>query len=209
MRQAAKHTFVVGTEAIGKISWWESPAPVPPHQGHQLVEARDAPGKGFGLLVFTEITQILRDVIDSEFLTDPDPKIPIHRIVQLFVQKGNMIEDLASEESRLLENIIPQIDKLPQIERLCIWKPPLHPALLVDKIPLPIHHHRLWVGLEMLHNFTDRSWEVGIIRVQPGQDLALGHSEALVDGMRLAPIRLGDPGEPPLILFEDVQGVVG
>jgi hypothetical protein len=61
---------------------------------------------------------------------------------------------------------------------------------------------------EGVHALGDSGGGVGIVGVEPADDLSAGHSEALVQGVRLAPVRLRHPAQA-LVLAQDLERAVG
>lgn len=57
--------------------------------------------------------------------------------------------------------------------------------------------------------FGNRSWQVGIIRVQPPEYLSSRKPKPFIDGVRLPVVFLGDPNKTVFIFFKNLNRVVG
>ena len=69
----------------------------------------------------------------------------------------------------------------------------------------------LWPPPERLDHRLERPWEVEVVAVEVGQDLARGQAHALVDRVVHAPVGLRQPAHVvgALVAAEDVEGSVG
>jgi hypothetical protein len=63
----------------------------------------------------------------------------------------------------------------------------------INQVGITIHHSNIQVRIKVGNGFGDSVRQIGVVRVQPGKDLALGTLEAFVDGVSLALVWLGHP----------------
>src|SRR4029453_3785960 len=97
----------------------------------------------------------------------------------------------------------------PEIERRSVRKTTLDLAFYVNLITLAIHSAGFRPALERAHRLPHGAGQDRVVRIQPCHYLASSHREALVDGVRLASILLGYPGETVRVLSHHVSGIIG
>ena len=70
-------------------------------------------------------------------------------------------------------------------------------------------HAELGVSFQYRDCSLDGSWQIQVIRVQPGDDLAASALETFVDGFRLATVFFGyPPGQLIAVLFNDLLAAI-
>src|SRR5258708_593457 len=79
----------------------------------------------------------------------------------------------------------------------------------VNQIPFSVYGARRWSARKRLHAFTDGARKVDIIGIQPGEDRAASHAEALVDGVRLPTVVFGDKSQAAGVILNHSGRFIG
>ena len=73
----------------------------------------------------------------------------------------------------------------------------------IDKVAIPINHADIRMFLQVPYRGTDSTRLVGVIGIDPGQDIALGLRKPLIDGISLTFVLFANPPDKFTLVFLD------
>src|SRR5690349_23462500 len=126
--------------------------------------------------------------------------------MQRFIKVLQSFQCASAKEDRRLRDRLPE-DEIAVISDGISSNDPDAAIILVDLMTIAIHEIHTRVRLKKLHRCDDGMRFIGIVSVQPADDLTPGTLKALVQRMRLPSIRLGGPDQMGMI-FEDLYGPI-
>src|SRR2546427_3266 len=119
-----------------------------PHDLYEFTKSFGAPRGRLGRIVFSQCAHILGNVLEHVPLTDTDEDIPVYAPMQAFVQIAYLCEHAFTEVYGLLQNIVRQVNELPEIERLSGREAALDIAVDIDEISLTVDCSQMRLALE-------------------------------------------------------------
>ncbi len=123
--------------------------------------------------------------------------------MERLIQEPDLIEDAPAEIGCLLQDVVGEVDELPEIERLGRGKAAFDVALRVNQIALPVNRTGLRVLLQGLDRGRNRARQQDVVGIQPRQNVSPSHAKALVDGMGLSSVVFGDKRQAAGVFFDD------
>src|SRR5579862_1364634 len=182
------------------------------HRGDEAAAIPAADGEPFGpeLVVVADRLRVIVEALNrpnridatyGETLSDPEPQVVVHREVELLVEGADGFECLPGEEDRGRIDTASEIQLGPEIER-----GPRPYTSRIDSVA--VYAYDIRVSEAGLAKGGDPGRDcfglVGVVGVQPAEDVATSHREALVERVRLATIRLRDPVQV-FVLGKDLE----
>ena len=166
----------------------------------------------FGLVVPPEVCQKPVDVKGWEPLAKPQPVVVIHGVVQAEIERSGLLKRLFCKKYRRLGNKVfsqqPAQRVSPTLVIFIAGNPPADLTIpginvsTVAKAPVKAYLPVLF------SNLGQGPIPIGVIRVQPCQDLARGHGKALVNGIGLPLVFFADEGHPVFVSPDNIQGTI-
>jgi hypothetical protein len=132
-------------------------------------------------------------VFDRRAFGDAHPQVVIHCKIERWVERTNFLPIFCAEEHRLLRDVDVAAAQ-PMVIGLARREFADHASLLINEITVGIDHRHIGIFHQKLNRFAHRFGIVGIIGVDPCQDVAFGAIETLIDRIGLTFILLADPG---------------
>jgi hypothetical protein len=77
--------------------------------------------------------------------------------------------------------------------------------LLVNVVCIAIQHIAVWMGLEVLYNFSCRAWVIDIVGIKPTNNRPRGQRDAFINGVRLSLIFFRKPADAVALASQDVD----
>src|SRR6187399_679582 len=112
--------------------------------------------------------------------------------MEVFADPADLLERRAPKENALLKNIVGYVHQPPQVEGLCIREAASGVTGFVGQVPLAVGRGCFGMSLESPDGAAHSARQERVVGVEPGHDFGARAPEALVDGVRLAAIFLGD-----------------
>jgi hypothetical protein len=108
-----------------------------------------------------------------------------------------------------LQDIVNNVNKLPQIKGLSGWKPLLYLAVTINQITVSVHSPERGLTLECFRGPRNYAWKNDVVGIQPGNNLAPRQLKSFINGVRLTSVPLAYKGYAVCVLAYNAGGFIG
>lgn len=166
-------------------------------------------GNRFGVPVQAEVRPDLAgEVVQGGAFGEAHPQVVVHGKIKGGVERADLVPQVGAEEGGLLGDVDGAAHEagvvcLPGVELAD------HRAVFVNEVGVPVHHADFGVGGQVGDGRGDSVGFVGVVGVEPRENVPGGVGKAFVEGVRLASVGFGDPPvEAVGVLLDDFEASI-
>src|SRR5262245_37888205 len=173
-----------------------------------LVELDPDVGGRLAARVVAEVEVRLVDSVDPDAAQQSQVEVVVRRVGVALVERRCLREELAAEDDRRRGDEGAEVEVLPPAEARRDQGPE-DLTVLVHVVDRPEDRPGQRVAIQMLECTVHRLRDIGVVGVDPGDQIAPGEPQALVDRLGLPAVRLREPGQVRVLAsLEQLDGPI-